>query len=57
MSSAMSSGSTGPSSDAGRDESAGPPPAFVMAIVWLWVLVPFAYGVYELILKLQKLFS
>ncbi len=45
----------------GRDNAAeattGAPPAAVIALVWLWVLVPFAYGVYELVLKAKNLFS
>ena len=28
-----------------------------MVIAWLWVSVPFAYGLYELILKARNLFS
>ncbi|SHM05993.1 MFS transporter small subunit [Streptomyces noursei] len=26
-------------------------------VAWLWVAVPFAYGLYELMLKLKQLFS
>ncbi len=29
----------------------------LMVLVWAWVGVPFAYGVYELVLKLTPLFS
>ena len=29
----------------------------VMIIAWLWVAIPFAYGLYELILKAKNLFS
>ena len=30
----------------------------VIAIVaWLWVLIPFAYGVYQLIIKIPALFA
>ncbi|MFD3457560.1 hypothetical protein ACFWVC_35960 [Streptomyces sp. NPDC058691] len=29
----------------------------LMALAWLWVGAPFAYGVYELILKLKQLFG
>ncbi|MFF7209157.1 hypothetical protein ACFZAU_01310 [Streptomyces sp. NPDC008238] len=29
----------------------------LMAVAWLWVGAPFAYGVYELILKLKQLFT
>lgn len=28
-----------------------------MAVAWAWVGVPFAYGLYELILKAANLFS
>lgn len=38
-------------------DSTGAPPPVVMVVVWLWVLAPFAYGVYELVLKLKNLFS
>ena len=26
-------------------------------ITWLWVLIPFAYGVYQLIIKIPALFA
>ncbi|GII58663.1 hypothetical protein Pth03_70520 [Planotetraspora thailandica] len=29
----------------------------LLILAWLWVGLPFAYGVYELILKLTQLFS
>ncbi|MFI5610543.1 hypothetical protein [Amycolatopsis sp. NPDC051903] len=29
----------------------------LLVIAWLWVLVPFVYGVYELILKVIDLFG
>lgn len=29
----------------------------LMVFAWAWVGVPFAYGVYELFLKVTKLFS
>ncbi|MGU3434949.1 MFS transporter small subunit [Actinomycetes bacterium M1A6_2h] len=32
-------------------------PAPVMAVAWLWVGLPFAWGVYELVLKVQNLFG
>ena len=28
-----------------------------MTVAWLWVSVPFAYGLYELVLKAKNLFS
>ena len=37
--------------------SEGAPPKGVLVGAWLWVLVPFTYGVIELVQKLQKLFS
>ncbi|GAA3661195.1 hypothetical protein GCM10022224_025800 [Nonomuraea antimicrobica] len=30
---------------------------WLMALAWLWVGLPFAYGVYELFLKLSQLFA
>ncbi|WP_165975096.1 MFS transporter small subunit [Nonomuraea deserti] len=29
----------------------------LMVLAWAWVGVPFAYGVYQLLLKLAQLFS
>ncbi|WP_425574856.1 MFS transporter small subunit [Streptantibioticus ferralitis] len=29
----------------------------LMVFSWAWVTVPFAYGVYELVLKLRQLFT
>ncbi|MFI8183558.1 hypothetical protein OG539_36570 [Actinacidiphila glaucinigra] len=29
----------------------------LMVVAWLWVGAPFAYGVYELVLKLKQLFT
>jgi hypothetical protein len=26
-------------------------------VAWLWVLIPFAYGVYQLIIKIPALFA
>jgi hypothetical protein len=31
--------------------------AGLMTLVWLWVALPFAYGVYELIRKVVQLFG
>jgi hypothetical protein len=28
-----------------------------MVLAWLWVLVPFGYGVYELVVKIPALFG
>ena len=33
------------------------PPAALFAFTWLWVGVPMAYGLYELILKAVQLFT
>ncbi|MEU4681943.1 MFS transporter small subunit [Streptomyces xinghaiensis] len=38
-----------------RPEAGGRRP--LMALAWLWVGAPFAYGVYELLLKLRLLFT
>jgi len=32
-------------------------PSVYIALAWLWVAIPFGYGVYELMLKVTKLFS
>ena len=29
----------------------------LLVVVWLWVAIPFAYGVYELIRKVAQLFG
>lgn len=29
----------------------------LVALVWLWVLIPFGYGVYQLVVKIPALFS
>ena len=31
--------------------------ALLFALVWLWVGIPFIYGLYELTLKLKQLFT
>jgi hypothetical protein len=31
-------------------------PTLYIALAWLWVAIPFAYGVYELMIKATKLF-
>ncbi|MCC5032126.1 hypothetical protein DMH02_002325 [Streptomyces sp. WAC 00631] len=38
-----------------RPEAGGRRP--LMALAWLWVGAPFAYGVYELLLKMRQLFT
>jgi hypothetical protein len=32
-------------------------PAAYVALAWTWVAIPFAYGVFELILKVKQLFQ
>ena len=39
-----------------RDYESTVPSAYI-ALAWIWVAVPFAYGVYELMLKASKLFG
>jgi hypothetical protein len=40
------------------EQSQSPPNRTLLLVVaWLWVVLPFAYGVYELIRKVTQLFS
>jgi hypothetical protein len=39
-----------------RDYESTVPKAYV-ALAWVWVSIPFAYGVYELLIKVAKLFE
>ena len=39
-----------------REYEATVPKAYI-ALAWIWVGIPFAYGVYELLLKVTKLFE
>jgi hypothetical protein len=39
------------------EQTATPSRTPLMILAWLWVGLPFAYGVYELLLKLSQLFS
>jgi hypothetical protein len=32
-------------------------PKVYIALAWLWVAIPFAYGVYELMIKVSQLFA
>jgi hypothetical protein len=32
-------------------------PKAAIAVAWVWVGIPFAYGVYELLIKVTKLFE
>lgn len=29
----------------------------LIALVWLWVLIPFGYGLYQLVIKIPALFG
>jgi hypothetical protein len=29
----------------------------ITAVAWLWVLIPFAYGLYQLVIKIPALFG
>ncbi|MCH6163461.1 MFS transporter small subunit [Streptomyces marispadix] len=46
-----------PEGPAGGTADAGGPPAALFVFTWLWVGVPMAYGLYELILKAVQLFT
>ncbi|MEU4885363.1 MULTISPECIES: MFS transporter small subunit [Streptomyces] len=46
---------TAPDLPGARPEAGGRRP--LMALAWLWVGAPFAYGVYELLLKMRQLFT
>ncbi|WP_214369279.1 hypothetical protein [Pseudonocardia sp. H11422] len=41
---------------AGQD-AAGRPPLILMVVAWIWVVVPFAYGLWQLLLKIPALFG
>ncbi|MHA6795872.1 MFS transporter small subunit [Pseudonocardia bannensis] len=41
---------------AGQDTT-GRPPVLLMVLAWLWVLVPFTYGLWQLLLKIPALFG
>ena len=32
-------------------------PSVYIALAWMWVAIPFGYGVFELLLKVSKLFE
>ena len=40
-----------------QDKSPGTDRRPLIAIAWLWVGIPFAYGLYELIIKVSRLFT
>ena len=35
----------------------GAPSPILVALVWLWVLIPFGYGLYQLVVKIPALFG
>jgi hypothetical protein len=39
------------------NQSAGAASPLVTVIAWLWVLIPFVWGVWQLIIKVVPLFS
>ncbi|OEV10428.1 MFS transporter small subunit [Streptomyces nanshensis] len=41
----------------GTGTAPGRPPTALFALAWLWVGVPMAYGLYELLLKVVQLFT
>ncbi|NLU72881.1 hypothetical protein HCC61_09360 [Streptomyces sp. HNM0575] len=43
--------------EAAPADTAARPPAALFAFTWLWVGLPMAYGLYELILKVVQLFT
>ncbi|GAB2909355.1 hypothetical protein ACFMQL_25865 [Nonomuraea fastidiosa] len=53
----MTTESTAESADGPAAEPAAERRTWLMILAWVWVGVPFAYGVYELFLKLTQLFS
>ena len=38
-------------------EEGGPISPVLAALAWLWVLVPFGYGLYQLVIKIPALFG
>ncbi|WAC90402.1 MFS transporter small subunit [Mycobacterium sp. Aquia_213] len=38
-------------------EATSAPPKLLGVVSWLWVGVPFGYGVYELVVKIPALFT
>ncbi len=39
------------------DPAPAPGRALLTAVAWLWVLVPFGYGLWQLLIKVVQLFS
>jgi hypothetical protein len=46
-----------PSSSASASGPASGAQSVIMIIAWLWVLIPFLWGVWELLIKVVPLFS
>jgi hypothetical protein len=44
-------------SETDRHEYQPTVPTAYIALAWLWVGIPFAYGVYELLIKVTQLFE
>ena len=40
-----------------RTGADGAPNPALIALVWVWVLVPFGYGLYQLVIKIPALFG
>jgi hypothetical protein len=40
-----------------EDRRDGAPNPALIALVWVWVLVPFGYGLYQLVIKIPALFG
>jgi hypothetical protein len=41
----------------GHSRAGGALSPALVALVWLWVLIPFGYGVYQLVVKIPALFG
>ncbi|MCW0214686.1 MAG: hypothetical protein OJJ54_15105 [Pseudonocardia sp.] len=46
-----------PASSNPASDTTGRPPVALVVIAWLWVLVPFLYGLYSLVVKIPALFG
>lgn len=38
-------------------DTTGAPNQILVVLAWLWVLVPFCYGLYQLVVKIPALFG
>ena len=45
------------SEQTGGTRTDGAPNSALVALLWLWVLIPFGYGVYQLVIKIPALFG